>query len=605
MGIPKLRKALSTAFESTFYRTGSRLVDCLYIDCNGIIHSAVGKNRQSAVQEDEYPDLVQDCIAAIKSVTNHYRPKKILYLAVDGPVPMCKIQESRERRYFGATSRNIGDYSGDLITPGTKFMVLLDEAMKELDNNSFGVLKMIYSSHLVPGEGEHKIMRYIRENKDSLSMHSGNHVMYGNDSDLILLGLCTGLGKMFIAKDTVELLDSRNLVIDSSKNKNEFSVDVLRNSINASIGDDREDEFIFACSLIGNDFLPRSALMSDVESGLKFIVDFLKTGSVIEDDCLSLFIELSNQETLAGETLLSSIYERSQDSNSTQYRSRVLNAVATVVPEDRDDAFRYHWYTKFLIYHEFNSRALTTIAKACVEYIRGLHWVFNYYTLGQDAVTWLWYYPYHHAPLFRDLALTVESVYDGRILGGTSLLDDVAPFKDEVRFTCLHHLVSVMPLQSIDTLPQELHFFYSDRSPLLHFMPATVLVNDDMVEMESQVKAILPKVDYYAIMEALSLHKFENKFITEHSNTVDITRSKPLRLPVAKRTEKEGTREERPSLGRGRGIVQSPTVDVSKYSREPITEEQKKPLPGGRLIGRGPQGREVLRQFGRGGRGRG
>src|SRR5437660_6924897 len=109
------------------------------------------------------------------------------------------------------------DYTGELITPYTTFMFLLDEALKrELASpdmkQHFYVKKIIYSSHKVPGEGEHKIMSYIRKHRRECASYIGSHVIYGNDSDLILLGLCTKLESVYICNDSVRLVTGAKLI---------------------------------------------------------------------------------------------------------------------------------------------------------------------------------------------------------------------------------------------------------------------------------------------------------------------------------------------------------------------------------------------------------
>lgn len=53
-------------------------------------------------------------------------------------------------------------------------------------------LRIEYSGHAVPGEGEHKIMQWIRDARASPSYEANiRHCMYGQDADLIMLALAT------------------------------------------------------------------------------------------------------------------------------------------------------------------------------------------------------------------------------------------------------------------------------------------------------------------------------------------------------------------------------------------------------------------------------
>ena len=66
--------------------------------------------------------------------------------------------------------------------------------MKFYTKNSINPI-LLYLIHLVPGEGEHKILQYIKTNKIKLSKQS--NCIYGLDADLIMLSLLSGI-KMYV-----------------------------------------------------------------------------------------------------------------------------------------------------------------------------------------------------------------------------------------------------------------------------------------------------------------------------------------------------------------------------------------------------------------------
>lgn len=105
-------------------------------------------------------------------------------MAIDGVAPRAKLNQQRARRFRAAQDRiesmekarregtqfdEKGMFDSNCITPGTEFMEKVGKYLKYFirkkmkEDPLWRNLKIVFSGHDVPGEGEHKIMQFIRE----------------------------------------------------------------------------------------------------------------------------------------------------------------------------------------------------------------------------------------------------------------------------------------------------------------------------------------------------------------------------------------------------------------------------------------------------------
>jgi len=151
-----------------------------------------------AVHNKWEKELIETVIAYIKHINEIVNPTKTLYIGVDGVAPMAKIKQQRMRRFKSAIQAEqearvkaearghvyveLPRWDTNAITPGTEFMNKLTLALREYAKTN---RKIIVSPADEPGEGEQKIMAWVREQK------ADDVVVYGLDADLIVLSLWT------------------------------------------------------------------------------------------------------------------------------------------------------------------------------------------------------------------------------------------------------------------------------------------------------------------------------------------------------------------------------------------------------------------------------
>ena len=150
-------------------------------------------------------------------------------------------------------------------------------------------LAVVFSDAFVPGEGEHKLLDFIRSQRAQPNYnHNTRHCIYGADADLIMLGLSTHEAHFYILREV--FMKAQDMVCYKCKQKGHMASECgagytldktrLENAVEfqyVKIATLREylllefkdlklpfkfdfenivDDFVFLCFFVGNDFLP-------------------------------------------------------------------------------------------------------------------------------------------------------------------------------------------------------------------------------------------------------------------------------------------------------------------------------------------------------------
>lgn len=300
MGVPKFFRWLSERYPgllTTAKEHQLQEIDNFYLDMNGIIHNCTHPCDGDVHFRIREEDMFEDIFNYVNTLFSIIKPKEYFFMAVDGVAPRAKMNQQRGRRFRSAkeamdreeAALKKGDilpteqrFDSNCITPGTEFMVRLHNAfkkyiqMKLTTDPEWQRVKIILSGHETPGEGEHKIMDFIRYQRSQPGYNPDtSHCLYGLDTDLIMLGLSLHEPNFMLLREEVkfnkrsEATKGKSQRVDPSKiSFNVLHLGLLRDCIekdflplkpNLPFKFDLEaiiDDWILICFLIGNDFIP-------------------------------------------------------------------------------------------------------------------------------------------------------------------------------------------------------------------------------------------------------------------------------------------------------------------------------------------------------------
>ncbi|KAJ7785537.1 exonuclease II [Mycena olivaceomarginata] len=278
--------------------------DNLYLDFNGIIHNCSHPNDEDAHFRLSEEQIFTSIFAYVDLLFGKIKPKKLFFMAVDGVAPRAKMNQQRSRRFRtakeakeirekaeakGETLPEEKAFDSNCITPGTPFMARLSDQLRYFINKkitedaNWRDVEVVLSGHEVPGEGEHKIMEYIRLSRAQPDYNPNvRHCLYGLDADLIMLGLLSHDPHFCLLREErgATSLEAINFYLLHLSLMREY-LDLEFRDIAPVLGFEYSlerviDDFILLAVFVGNDFLPNLPDLHIHENGLERLFDVYK-----------------------------------------------------------------------------------------------------------------------------------------------------------------------------------------------------------------------------------------------------------------------------------------------------------------------------------------
>lgn len=563
MGIPLYFKTISKKFPETIISEFSKVLDKknsdgkrvdtnLFFDLNCAIHPCC-QNILKQYNDKKVKDnvlekrMLTEIIDYMQKIINLISPT-LIFIAIDGVAPFSKMAQQRERRYKSRLDKTIDDHvrnemgidipnfwDRNAISPGTKFMdSIYERIVSEIKNGALeaqtGVTrKIIFSSAYEPGEGEHKILDFIRRGPENGISPDDNLVIYGLDADLIMLSMSSMCPQIYLLREALAfnkvipnkflLLDidylKFGLIMDLKEHILEYDSCYLIKDVNRII-----DDYIFLCYFLGNDFLPHIPGISLKEDGHNLLLknyisilvnygDYLVDRSKMRINNQFIFSFLNklagNEREIYQKFMAKRKRQRpSQNTSNDPYDNRktILNDLPITDKMNLEkesfinlgrDKFKSRYYRVC-----FDIESEEEISRVCENYITGVKWVFHYYFKG--CPSWDWKYDWRHAPLISSIC---EYLTDVNI--------NAIKFSSSRPLEPVNQLLYILPKQSRGLVPMEYQSLFTGN----FFYPDQYGVDMLFKRFFWQTQPILPDISYKQLKKMYSkvVNKNKNKKI--------------------------------------------------------------------------------------------
>ena len=454
-------------------------INNLYFDSNSIVYDVLRMQSKDYDGNDEKfeDDLILGVCYKLDAYIDEIKPDNQVYIAFDGVAPVAKLEQQRCRRHKSMLEKKImnhicgekNEWNKTAITPGTNFMYKLNKSVRNYfsgKEKNYNINKFIFSGSDEPGEGEHKLFQYIRNNEKKHQKEVT--VIYGLDADLIMLCLNhLRISKnIYLYRETPEFVKS----VDKNINPDEsylLDIPYLAQRIIFEMNEfkkptskqetDKLYDYIFLCFFLGNDFLPHFPSANIRTNGVDIMLNAYKdtisktnqnltNGKIIywkNVRKLVKFLADNEYDNLINEYKIREKWEKRKVPYETieDKKNRYLNIpIKNRSVEKYINPYESFWQKRYYDALFNTDESFEFKKQVSVNYMEGLEWVMNYYTSG--CVDWRWHYKYNYPPLFKDL-LKFIPVFDTIMIepnNNKSVIPEV-------------QLSYVLPIESLHLIP--------------------------------------------------------------------------------------------------------------------------------------------------------
>lgn len=548
MGVPRLAIYMKKKFPKHLisYRGGEKIkqaIDNLYLDANGVAHQAAqivegygltdGSINKELHELGKYSELSQSertnaiyelTWSRLKQIVDMVKPKHMVYIAFDGTAPRAKQNQQRQRRFVASNLRteNMHTFDSSHITAGTDFLYNFSQHLnlnirREVQTR-WKHLDIVYSPSTVPGEGEHKIMDYMRDNRCAPDT---KHCLYGPDGDLIMLALATRFNYFYLLRDD-HWNQGDYFFLQMSEIKNELAYNMGFRVLDdhPALSRDIINDFILMGFFVGNDFLPKIPMFEYLENGIecmvriytslqedsrkkdkKFIWKLSHNGNILWNNLRYFILKLSNHEA---NYLEEQLYTSCNDS---KFEKKILHKNSYTDIKDN----KLHLNYKNFCQDYDHSKLAGKNRDICLEYLKGMKWIFEYYLKGVPS--WTWSYKYHYAPLLNHFTQVTPKEWD---LVRDYVFDKSQPIDPYLQLLC------VLSKNSFNILPKSIQNLPTSEQ-LEEYFPDDFEIDYEGKHQDWQGVALVPFMDITKI-SAVYEQTISEKEKESGRNKSDITR---------------------------------------------------------------------------------